>query len=135
MRKGGQVVSSVEQRITDRIIVSQKVDIISGKKITQASIENISEQGLYMIIPNTGKDLIFKSGTIHELRFKPRNGEPFNVPCNVQWSYKTPPHGLTSSMGMEVLRKTPEYKQFLKSLLIDIINPSHKYREMFNTLT
>jgi hypothetical protein len=129
------MVSSVEQRITERIIVSQNLEIISGSKVTPAVMENISDKGLYLIAPSCGKELSLKPGTIHELRFMPLKGEPFCVPCAVKWSYKTPPHGLTSSVEMEVLHKTPAYKRYLKSLLIDIINPSPKYREMLKTMT
>ncbi len=96
--------------------VNSKVELLADGISYAGIVENISEKDLYMIV-NPSRTLIdFTSGTKLELKFQLSSGESLDLPCQVKWSYKTPPHGLTYSMGMEILKQSPEYIDFFSAL-------------------
>ncbi len=106
----------MERRICERIIVSLNVELISGGTSYAGVVENISEYGLYMITNPSKTQTDFASGTKLEVTFQLSSGETLKLPCIVKWSYKTPPHGLTNSMGLEILERPIEYTKFLNAL-------------------
>jgi hypothetical protein len=106
----------MERRRFRRKIVSLKAELISGGVSYLGVIENLSEEGIYMRIAPTKNAIDFVPGTKVELRFQPSSEETLNLPCSVKWAYKTPPHGLTTSIGMEIINPPPEYKEFLETL-------------------
>ncbi|MBI4680203.1 MAG: hypothetical protein HY753_03050 [Nitrospirae bacterium] len=55
-------------------------------------------------------------GTAFDLKFQLPSGQNVNLHCKVKWSFKTPPHCLTSSMGLEIIDPPEEYKELLKTL-------------------
>ena len=96
--------------------MDSKVELLADGISYAGIVENISEKGLYMIV-NPSKTVIdFSSKTKLELKFKLPSGESLNLPCQVKWSYKTPPHALTYSMGMEILKQSPEYIEYFSAL-------------------
>lgn len=106
----------MERRRSKRILVSLKAELISGDVSYAGIIENLSEEGIYMRTLPTKAATDFTPETKHELKFQLPSGETINLHCKVKWSYKTPPHGLTNSVGMEIIDPPPEYKEFLKTL-------------------
>jgi len=50
------------------------------------------------------------------LEFSNPSGEKMNLNGTVKCTYKTPPHGLTNSMIMEVKEPSAEYKKLLNTL-------------------
>ncbi len=106
----------MEKRIHKRKIVAYKVEVLADGISYAGIVENISEKGLYMIANPSKTSIDFTSGTKLELKFQLPSGESLNLPCQVKWSYKTPPHGLTYSMGMEILKQSPEYIEFISAL-------------------
>jgi len=105
----------MEKRNFTRKIVNFKVKLLFDGLTYVGSVENITEEGLY-VIANLSRTLIdITSGAKLELKFKLPSGESFNLPCQVKWSYKTPPHGLTFSMGMKILKQSPEYMKFISA--------------------
>jgi len=96
--------------------IDSKVELLADGISYVGIVENISKKGLYIIV-NPLKTLIdFTSRTKLELKFQLPSGESLNLPCQVKWSYKTPPHGLTYSMGMEILKQSPEYLEYFSAL-------------------
>ncbi len=96
--------------------MDSKVELLADGISYVGIVENISEKGLYMIV-NPSKTLIdFTARTKLELKFQLPSGESLNLPCQVKWLYKTPPHGLTYSMGMEILKQSPEYIEYFSAL-------------------
>lgn len=79
-------------------------------------IENLSEEGIYVVTTPSDVSLEFTPETPAELRFKIPSGETLNLHCKIKWSYKNPPHGLTNSVGMEIINPPFVYKASLRDL-------------------
>src|SRR3990167_9703709 len=91
------------KRLSKRIIIGLKAEIISGDISCEGVIENLSEAGIYVITAPTKTEINFAPGTILEVKFQFLSGETLNLHCEVKWSYKTPPHGLTNRIGMKII--------------------------------
>jgi len=113
----------MEKRSAKRHIVGFKAELLYGGKSYAGLVENISENGLYMIANPLNKAIDFNSGTELDMKFQLSSGKIVNLPCEVKWSYKTPPHGLTCSIGTEIMGSSLEYKEFLKSLSLKTRKP------------
>jgi hypothetical protein len=86
-----------------RIIIGLKVEIISGDISCEGVIENLSENGIFVITFPAQTTIDFIPETPLQLNFRTLLGETLNLRCKVIWSSKTPPHGLTSRIGMEII--------------------------------
>lgn len=77
-------------------------------------VENISESGLYMILADRNMvDLSISS--VHNLTLL--SGEKrFKISCRTIWSYPTPPYGLTTSVGMEIINPPTEFIEYLREI-------------------
>jgi hypothetical protein len=107
----------MEKRRSKRKIVRLKAERISGNKNHAVFIENLSEEGIYMITAPAKTSMDFTPGTKLELKFQFPSGDTLNLRCKVIWSYKkTPPDGLTNSVGMEIIAPPLKYKEFVKTL-------------------
>jgi hypothetical protein len=108
----------MEKRRSNRIIVSLKANLISGDISYAGIIENLSEEGIYIRTFPTNISTDFRLGTPVELKFQRHTEEPLNLHlyCTVKWSYKTPPHGLTTSIGLEIIDPPLEYRKFYEEL-------------------
>ena len=93
----------MKKRLSKRIIIGLKAEIISGDISCEGVIENLSEAGIYVITAPTKTEINFAPGTILEVKFQFLSGETLNLHCEVKWSYKTPPHGLTNRIGMKII--------------------------------
>lgn len=111
-----QSTSVDEKRIHERIIVRIKA-VLTFENISYVGmIENISEYGFYMISLPLKHRVEFRIGSLHEMKLRILPGKSVNMHCKVQWAYRTPPYGLTHSVGMEILDPSPAYRQFLSTL-------------------
>jgi hypothetical protein len=106
----------MEARRHKRLIVTLPAEIIAGDTHIAGSIENLSDDGLYMVTAPSKASLNFKSDLPVELSITFPSGEKINLTCRVKWSYQTPPHGYTNSLGLEIIEKPPEYKEALQTL-------------------
>ncbi len=97
-------------------IVSFKVELVTGATRLAGFIEQLSEDGIYMKTAPTKDVIDFSPGKTFEVKFQPLSGETLCLQCRVKWSYRTPPHGLTNSVGMEIIDPQPTFKEFFKSL-------------------
>jgi len=106
----------MESRRSRRLILSLPAEIICGDRRYPGSIENISAEGIYLVTPATmsGEDLA--PGTMPELRFRFLSGEEMHLHCRIKWSYPTPPHGYTNSLGLEIMDPPLTYKEILNTL-------------------
>lgn len=112
-----QGISSVpEKRDCQRNIVNLKAVFVYKGTSYIGLIENISECGLYMVSLPSKSAISFDQGAIHGLKLRNQCGELMKVQCMVQWFYKTPPYGLTVSVGMEILDRPPQFLEFLLTL-------------------
>ena len=91
------------KRLSKRIIIGLKAEIISGGISCEGVIENLSEAGIYVITAPTKAEIDFAPGTILEVKFQFLSGETLNLHCEVKWSSKTLPHRLTNRIGMKII--------------------------------
>lgn len=97
-------------------IVNYKAELIADSVNYSGIIENISSDSLYMRAVPLKPLLDFSPGSKVEIIFRPVEGEAICLFCKVKWSYRTPPHGLTNSLGMEILYRHPVYDELVSDL-------------------
>lgn len=110
--------TSVNDKRTHERIIARLKAVLTHENISYVGmIENISEHGLYMISLPIKHKINFRPGSLHEMKLRTLPGKSVTLHCNVQWAYKTPPYGLTNSVGMEILNPSQAYKEFLGTLV------------------
>ncbi len=97
-------------------IVTFKARLILGDKSYPGYIENITEDDIYLLVSPLIPLNQSGQGFAFTLEFSPPSGEMLNLNCRLKWSYRTPPHGLTKSMGIEVTDPSLQYINFFRSL-------------------
>lgn len=100
-----------------RIIVKIRAELVCGDKRYASSIENISRGGAYVVTAPTRSSSVFAPDSAFELKFEFPSGEKMNLHCVIKWSYSTPPHGLTNSIGLKIIDPPLAYKESLKTLI------------------
>ena len=103
-------------RRSERVILKLPAEIIIQGTHYASSIENLSEEGAYIITATVENSETFSTDTTLELKFNVPSGEAQVLSCKIKWSYLTPPHGFTSSIGLEILNPPLSYKDLLGSL-------------------
>ncbi len=106
----------MERRRFERKTISLRAERISGNENHAVFIENISENGIYLVTASSNSTEDFTPQTTIDLKLTLTSGESLNLLCRVIWSYRMPPEGLTSSIGMEVIDPPLEYKEFVRNL-------------------
>ena len=106
----------MDSRRDERVIVHLEAELIAGENRHACVIENLSPKGMYIVTAPTKSSLEFTPDSLFGLRFNLPSDEKIDLRCSVIWSYPTPPHGYTNSLGLE------------------IIDPPHSYLEALNTL-
>ncbi len=98
--------------------VSLDAKLISNGVRSSGFIENISEHGLHLITASGKTRSSFIPETVLELTVQNPSGSKANLNCEVRWVHinKTPIHGLTYRMGMEILKQPSQYNEFLTAL-------------------
>jgi hypothetical protein len=98
----------MERRLLKRKIVSIKAEV--------GLIENISEGGIYLVTASSKHAGEFSAGKAANVRFIGPSGATIDLHCNILWGYKTPPHGMTHSVGMEIKTPSQEFTDFYNGL-------------------
>jgi hypothetical protein len=106
----------MDKRQVKRKIVNIKADLIYGVVHCASVIENISHKGVYAVVSPSKTALDFYPDSSVELKFEFPSGEKQHLHCRIKWSYKTPPHELTSSIGMEVIDAPSSFNEMLESI-------------------
>ncbi len=96
-------------------ITSFKAKLISDK-VYPAIVENLSENGLYIRAASNEPTSELTPGKTLKVNFNSESGEEISLLCRILWSYKTPPHGITDSLGMEVIDPLSNYEEFFEAL-------------------
>ena len=79
-------------------------------------IENISNEDVCLLVSQSMPLNKTHKGSECTLEFSNPSGEKMNLNCTVKCMYKTPPHGITNSMIMEVKDPSAQYKKLLNTL-------------------
>jgi hypothetical protein len=106
----------MERRRSERKVVSIRAELVTDDATYTVSIENINKNGLYIVTKPEKVAIDFTPGKTYNIRFQTPSNELINLHCRVIWSYKTPPYGLTDSVGMEIIDPPPAYEEFFKTL-------------------
>ncbi len=106
----------MDARQNKRFIVNFEAELIFRDAHIACSIENLSEFGIYIITSYSKTVSDFQPDTGIKLLFQFPNGERQCLDCKVKWHYKTPPHGVTNSVGMEVIDPPQSYLKSLNTL-------------------
>lgn len=107
----------MEKRRSKRIKVNLKAERISGDEKYGIFIENISENGIHILTTASREHVKYSAGSDVDLHFKLTNGKTLNLHCKVRWScLKTPPNGLTDSIGLEIINPPSQYIDFVRTL-------------------
>jgi len=107
----------MERRRSSRIKVNLKAERLSGDEKYGVFIEDISEKGIHIITTPSSEHRKYAVGTDIDLKFHLSSGETLNLHCKVRWAYsKTPPDGLTDSIGLEIIDPPAKYIEFIKAL-------------------
>jgi len=106
----------MDKRGVKRKIVNIRAELIFGAVHCASVIENISHKGVYAVATPTGASPDFTPDSSVELKFEFPSGEKQHLHCRIKWSYKTPPHELTSSIGMEIMDAPSSFSEMLDSL-------------------
>jgi len=106
----------MEARRSERKIVSIPAEVIYNHKRCASFIENISEHGLYLVTAPSDTSIEFTPESPVEVKFELPEGKKVTLNCIIKWTYKTPPHGITESMGVEVIDPPPLFKEIFRSI-------------------
>lgn len=98
-------------------IINIKARLLHGDSVFQGVTSSICEDGLYMRTFPMGSEMKIYAGSEVQVRLEPEGRAPVCLQCRVKWLYKTPPHKLTNSIGVEIMDSLPNYKELLKELL------------------
>ena len=79
-------------------------------------IENLSKTSLYIRAASMNSNSDLTPGKTLKVNFNSDSGEEISVFCRIQWSYKTPPYGITDSLGMEIIDPLSNYEEFFEAL-------------------
>ncbi len=92
-------------------------ELIYKDKRYASTIENLSEDGAYIITAPQQSSFDFTPDTPLELRFQFPDGEKLVLYGKVKWSFLTPPHGFTNSIGVEIINPPLTYKEAFNRLI------------------
>ncbi len=94
-------------------------EIISDDRVVAGTIENISENGIYVEIASEdplSQTSRFTPGMELKVHFHSSSEEMLKLHCKVIWSYKAEPQGLTEKIGMEVIFPPPGFIELYNRL-------------------
>jgi hypothetical protein len=103
----------MEKRRSERKSISLNAELAGEGISCSGVVENICEYGLHLITASKNHSSSFIPEETFELKVKNASGTEACLHCEVRWVHinKTPIHGLTYRMGMEVLKQPPEYNE------------------------
>jgi len=108
----------MERRYSKRIRVALKAERISGDNKHGVFIENISETGIHMTTSPSKEHMKYTAGSDVDLRLSLSSGRIISLRCKVRWAcVKTPPDGLTDSIGLQILDPPEQYIELVRSLI------------------
>jgi hypothetical protein len=97
-------------------LVDLKAKLTLGNRCYPGRIENLSDNDICLLASSSIPSHESCQGAECTLEFSHPSGEVLNLNCTVKCSYKTPPHGLTNSMIMNVTDPPTQYQELLKTL-------------------
>jgi PilZ domain len=110
--------NSSEKRRASRIVENLDAEIISGGKSYKGLVMNFSESGLYMVTATANSVVDIEPSTLIDLTCNLSPDKNINLKCEVKWFQpRTSSHGVSFSMGMEILDPPGEYMKFVEEMI------------------
>jgi hypothetical protein len=107
----------MEKRRFKRVRVNLKAERIAGHGKHSIFIENMSEYGIFMIIPRSDETKKFAIGRDIDLKLHLIKGGSIDLNCRVRWSCpEATEKGITDSIGLEILMPPEAYINFVRAL-------------------
>jgi hypothetical protein len=107
----------MERRRTGRVSVSIRAERISGSEKYSVFIEDISENGIHMIIAPAAAIRECAPGAEISLRLELATGKTILLRCITRWAYHLlPPEKEVQSIGLEIVDPPKEYMDFVRAL-------------------
>jgi len=108
----------MENRNNNRTEVNIAAEISLFGKSHDCFAENLSENGLCVTTSPTTSAKNFVPGTSQDVKLKLPSGETIDIHCEVRWlhSFILESLRVVNSLGMQLIRKPPEYLAYLKTL-------------------
>lgn len=97
-------------------ITSFRAKLIADDIVYSGIVENLSENELYIRAASKDSTPDLIPGKTLKVNFHSDSGKEICLFCKIQWSYKTPPYGITDSLGMEIIGTPSNYDEFFKAL-------------------
>lgn len=107
----------MEARRSRRTILDIPAEIIDGDRRRAGTIENLSDRGLYVVTAPVKSEKELFPGTEVEIRFRLPSEEKIHLHCVIKWSYLTPPHGYTFSMGLKITDPPAAYQEAINQMV------------------
>lgn len=93
-----------------------KAELISRGVSYPGFIESLSSDNIYFLTNAEIPPEKLPPGSKYKIKFRQPTGEYLDLECRLKWSYRTPPHGLTEWIGIELTRDDSKYLKFYRSL-------------------
>lgn len=97
-------------------VVNYRAELAHENFSYSGFIGNLTEDSIYMITFPSYSPVRLAPGTMLQLKLALPSKESICLQCRVAWSYKTPRHGLTQSIGLDIIDSFPNYRDLLNDL-------------------
>ena len=97
-------------------ITNFKAKLVLNSIVYPGIIENLSMNTLYIRAASKNSSVDLTPGKVLEVNFSSGSGEEISLSGIIKWSYKTPPYGITDSLGVEITKPLSNYEKFFASL-------------------
>ncbi|MEN8262995.1 MAG: hypothetical protein ABFR82_05990 [Nitrospirota bacterium] len=97
-------------------ITSFRVKLIADDIVYSGIVETLSENELYIRAASKDSTPDLIPGKTLKVNFHSDSGKEICLFCKIQWSYKTPPYGITDSLGMKIIGTPSYYEEFFETL-------------------
>ncbi len=109
----------MEKRRSDRIGLNLKAKIVSGGKVYNGFIKNVSESGIgYLITSSIHISKDFTPIKTIELNFQIPSDEILKLNCEIIWFSRTSPDAKILTLGMKIIDPPLKYSEWVKNLFI-----------------
>ena len=107
-----------KRRSSRRSLNSHNTAVICNGTTYNGVVENMGNNGLHVIAASKECVTSFVPETILEVQINSSQEKQVNLHGEVRWVHinKTPIHGLTYRMGVEIMKDSPEYEQYVSML-------------------
>lgn len=107
------------QRHSERIQTELEADLIVNRQRHQATVENLSDNGIKIVTESTNKTVDCLPDETIDLKFEAPSGETLNLSCIVRWTSKISSESLMQDIGLEIAEYSSGFEHFYKSLFMD----------------